>query len=144
MPLYAHEMKPGDAYAPLRFAISRDLNEQCLFALADYDERYVPGRGRVAQAHPALLLHMSARTRSPSFHLAPNMGSVFARERVVFLGSAAVDEPLEVQWIIQAVYARRDRIYQALDTRVLGDGGREILRREAHSAFFARRPGANE
>ena len=81
---------------------------------------------------------MSARTRSPSFHLAPDMGSVFARDRVVFLGTAAVDEPLEVRWTIREVYERKGRLYQALDTRVLDRDGREIVRRDAHSVFFTR------
>lgn len=138
MPTYAHEMRPGDAYAPLRFTICRDLNEQVLFALGDYAACYLDRAGGRPQVHPVLLLHMSARTRSPSFHLAPDMGSVFARDRVVFLATAAVDEPLEVRWTIREVYERKGRLYQALDTRVLDRDGREIVRRDAHSVFFTR------
>jgi hypothetical protein len=138
MPTYAHEMQPGDAYAPLRFAISRELNEQYLFALGDYAACYLAGAGASPQVHPVLLLHMSARTRSPSFRLAPDMGSVFARDEVVFLGTAHVDEPLEVRWTIREVYERKGRLYQGLDTRVLDGDGREILRRDAHSVFFTR------
>ena len=138
MPTYAHEMRPGDAYAPLRFTVCRELNEQMLFALGDYAACYLDGAGGRPQVHPVLLLHMSARTRSPSFHLAPDMGSVFARDRVVFLGTACVDEPLEVRWTIREVYERKGRLYQALDTRVLDRHGREIVRRDAHSVFFTR------
>ena len=135
---YAHELKPGDAYDPLRFAISREVNEQYLFALADYDAAYLSGHGTPPLVHPVLLLHMSARTRSPSFRLAPNMGSVFAKERVTFLSAARVDELLEVRWTVREVYERKGRLYQGLDTTVCSADGREILRRNAHSVFLTR------
>jgi hypothetical protein len=150
---YAHQLQAGDRYAPLRFRISRDVNEQYLFALGDYAPRYTghgldhgcgqadgdadAGTGRAAaQVHPVLLLHMSARTRSPSFHLAPGMGSVFARDRVTFHRPAIVDEWLEVQWTIREVYERKGRIYQALDTRVVDERGDLVIGRDAHSVFF--------
>jgi hypothetical protein len=133
---YAHQMLAGERYAPLRFRISRDLNEQYLFALGDYAPRYLGRADAPAQVHPVLLLHMSARTRSPSFRLAPGMGSVFARDRVAFHRPARVDEWLEVQWTIREVYERKARIYQALDTRVLDAGGNVVIRRDAHSVFF--------
>jgi acyl dehydratase len=133
---YAHEMRAGDRYAPLRFRISREINEQYLFALGDYAPRYTGGGRTPAHVHPALLLHMSARTRSPSFRLAPGMGSVFARDRVTFHRPALVDEWLHVQWTIREVYERKARIYQALDTRVLDDRGDLVIDRDAHSVFF--------
>jgi len=136
---YAHEMRPGDAYAPLGIAISPALNEQFLFALQDFREECLsaPGRDR-ALVHPALLLHVSARTRSPSFRLPAGIGSVFAQDAVSFLTPAYVGERLRVTWIIRAVYERRGRMYQALETTVANESGRPILRREAHSLFFAR------
>ena len=133
---YAHEMRAGDRYAPLRFRISSVVNDQYLFALGDYAPRYLGDRGARAHVHPVLLLHMSARTRSPSFRLAPGMGSVFARDRVTFHGPAFVDEWLEVRWTIREVYERKTRIYQALDTRVLDDRGDLVIERDAHSVFF--------
>jgi hypothetical protein len=133
---YAHEMQAGDRYAPLRFCISREINEQYLFALGDYAARYLVGDCGRGQVHPVLLLHMSARTRSPSFRLAPGMGSVFARDRVTFHRPAIVDEWLEVQWTIREVYERKARIYQALQTRVMGDRGDVVIERDAHSVFF--------
>jgi hypothetical protein len=139
--MYAHEMRPGDAYAPLRFSISRELNEQYLFALRDHAACYLGDAGTLPQVHPVLLLHMSARTRSPSFALAPDMGSVFARDHVVFLAPAHVDEPLEARWTIREVYERKGRLYQGLDTRVVDRDGRDILRRDAHSVFFTRTRG---
>ena len=144
MSSYSHELKPGDAYAPLHFSISRDVNEQYLFALGDYDKAYLPRDGNPLLVHPVLLLHMSARTRSPSFKLAPNMGSVFAKERVTFLAVAYVDEPLEVQWIVREVYEHKRRLYQGLDTSVRGADGREILRRDAHSLFVVKKGAATD
>jgi hypothetical protein len=133
-------MRPGDSYTPLRFRISAETNEQYLFALADYGPQYLGGGG-LAQVHPVLLLHMSARTRSPSFRLAPGMGSVFAKDRVSFRRPAFVDEWLEVAWTIREVYERKGRLYQGLDTRVLNADGDIIVHRDAHSVFFVS-PGA--
>jgi hypothetical protein len=135
---FSHELRPGDTYEPLRFRISPDLNEQYLFALAEYDRVYLGGAGRRALVHPVLLLHMSARTRSPSFRLAPNMGSVFARDHVTFLRAAYVEQWLEARWTIREVYERKGRVYQGLDTVVLDECSRVVLVRDAHSAFFVR------
>jgi hypothetical protein len=133
---FAHELTPGESYAPLQLRISPELNQQFLFALEDYRQEYLGTHGRPAIVHPVLLLHMSARTRSPSFRLAPGIGSVFARDVVEFSRHALVDEPLTVRWTIRDVYERRGRLYQALDTVVIDDEGQQVLRREAHSVFF--------
>ena len=133
---FAHELTPGETYAPLQFRISPEINQQFLFALEDYRQECVGSQGRPAIVHPVLLLHMSARTRSPSFRLAAGIGSVFARDVVEFSRPALVDEPLTVRWTIREVYERRGRLYQALDTVVINDDGQQVLRREAHSVFF--------
>ena len=133
---FAHELTPGESYAPLQFRISPEVNQQFLFALEDYRQEYLGTHERPAIVHPVLLLHMSARTRSPSFRLAPGIGSVFARDVVEFSRHALVDEPLTVCWTILDVYERRGRLYQALDTVVINDEGQQVLRREAHSVFF--------
>ena len=135
---FAHELGPGDSYAPLKFSIPAQLNEQYLFALADYDPPYLGSDARPAIVHPVLLLHMSARTRSPSFRLAPDTGSVFARDVVTFHRPALVDQWLEVHWTIREVYERKGRLYQALDTLLRTSDGAVVLRREAHSVFFTR------
>ncbi len=134
---FAHELRPGDAYAPLEYCVSAELNQQFLFALEDYRPEYLGVDGRPAVVHPVLLLHMSARTRSPSFRLAPGVGSVFAKDVVVFTSQAIVDEPLTVRWTIRDVYEKRGRLYQALDTVVVNGAGRQVLRRQAHSVFYA-------
>jgi hypothetical protein len=135
---FAHELRPGDTYEPLRFTVTPELNQQFLFALEDYGDEYLGRNGQPAIVHPVLLLHMSARTRSPSFRLGPGTGSVFARDSVAFHRPALVGEPLDVRWTIRDVYERKGRLYQALDTVIGAAGGHRVLRREAHSVFFTR------
>jgi acyl dehydratase len=135
---FAHELRPGDRYAPLQFHVSDELNQQFLFALADFNAAYIGTPDTKALVHPVLLLHMSARTRSPSFRLAPGTGSVFAKDVARFAHPAHVDETLMVNWTICEVYEKRGRIYQALDTRVTKAAGDLVLQREAHSLFFTR------
>jgi acyl dehydratase len=137
-PPFAHELRPGDTYAPLRFHVSDALNQQFLFALADFNPDYVGSPQARAIVHPVLLLHMSARTRSPSFRLAPGTGSVFAKDVARFSRPALVDETLIVDWSIREVYEKRGRIYQALDTRVTTVEGDVVLQRDAHSLFFTK------
>lgn len=134
---FAHEMRAGDSYLPFAFTIGADLNEQFLFAIRDYDPAYVSGSvDGQPLVHPVLLLHMSARTRSPSFVLAPNMGSVFAKDKAVFCTPAYVGDNLLVEWTIHDVYEKRSMIYQELHTKVTRVDGDLVLRREAHSVFF--------
>ena len=131
-------LRAGERYADLRFQVSAELNQQYLFALEDYAADYLGSSTQRAVVHPVLLLHMSARTRSPSFRLAPDTGSVFAQDRVTFLRRAFVDEWLDVQWRIRDVYERKGKLYQALDTQVLTASGEIVLNRDAHSVFFTR------
>ena len=133
---FAHELRPGDAYAPLTFRVSPELNQQFLFTLEEYCPEYLGSPGEPAMVHPVLLLHMSARTRSPSFRLAAGIGSVFAKDVVVFSRPAFVNEVLTVHWTIRGVYERRGRLYQRLDTIVSNPASEQVLRREAHSVFF--------
>lgn len=135
---YAHEMRAGERYAPLRFRVSAELNQQYLFTLADYDADYLGVHGAPARVHPVLLLHMSARTRSPSFRSAPDTGSVFASDDVTFRHPALVDEWLDVDWLVREVYERKGRLYQALDTTITNGSGQVVLKRHAHSLFFTR------
>jgi acyl dehydratase len=135
---YAHELGAGEGYASLRFRIPAEVNQQYLFALEAYASEYLGAPGARAVVHPVLLLHMSARTRSPSFRLAPDTGSVFAQDSVTFRRPAFVDEWLDVHWRIRDVYERKGRLYQALDTQVTTADGAAVLSRDAHSVFFTR------
>ncbi|MGE0852702.1 MAG: hypothetical protein AB7O44_24265 [Hyphomicrobiaceae bacterium] len=132
---YAHELRAGDEYAPLTFIVTPELNQQFLYALEDFHPDYV-APGETAFVHPVVLLHMSARTRSPSFVMSPQMGSVFAKDIVKFLAPAHVGDTLHVSWRIMDVYEKRGRLYQAMSTRIRGQRSGEVLAREAHSVFF--------
>ena len=142
-PRYAHELQAGEQYAPLDFAITPEVNQQFCFSLEDYNPDYVGGGPEGADGalvHPVLLLHMSARTRSPSFRLAPGMGSVFARESVEFLKPARVNAPLRATWTIREVYEKRGKLYQALEIGVYERDGERLLKREMHSVFHRKEP----
>ena len=136
---YAHELQPGEEYEPLHFSIPADLNQQFLYTIEDFNPVYLGPR---AQIHPMILLHMSARTRSPSFRVAPNMGSVFARENVRFLRPAYVDEKLLTTWKIKDVYEKNGRLYQSMTIRITAEDGAMVIDREMHSVFHTEKPGS--
>ncbi len=86
--------------------------------------------------HRVLLLHMSARTRSPCFRLALNSGSIFARERVEFPSPAEVGQKLRVNWRVAETYEKRGRHYQRIAIAIDAEDGTPIIRREVHDTFF--------
>ena len=134
---FAHELQAGEEYAPLEFEVTTDLNQQFLFAVEDYSPIYVEGRGgKPPLVHPVLLMHMSPRTRSPSYRQAPGMGSAFARDRSRYLNPGYVGGRFRVTWTVTNTYEQRGKIYQDYVALVRDQDGQEILRRELASTFF--------
>ena len=135
---YAHELQAGDEYAPLEFVVTPDLNQQFLYAVEDFNPIFLEGRdGRPPLVHPVLLMHMSPRTRSPSYRQAPGMGSAFARDRSRYLNGGYVGSRFRVTWKVTNTYEQRGKIYQDYVALVQDESGRDILRRELASTFFS-------
>jgi len=135
---YAHELQAGDCYASLEFSVTPDLNQQFLYAVEDYNPLFIDGRdGRPPIVHPVVLMHMTPRTRSPSYRQAPGMGSAFARDRSTYLAPAYVGSPLKVDWKVVNTYEQRGKIYQDYIAVIRDEAGCEILRRELSSTFFS-------
>lgn len=134
---YAHELQAGDEYAPLEFVVTPDLNQQFLYAVEDFNPLFLEGRdGKPPLVHPVLLMHMSPRTRSPSYRQAPGMGSAFARDRSIYLNPAYVGSKLRVTWTVTRTYEQRGKIYQDYVALMQDENGTDILRRELASTFF--------
>lgn len=134
---FAHELQKGEHYEPLEFVVTPDLNQQFLYAVEDFNLIYLEGRdGNPPIVHPVLLLHMSPRTRSPSYRQAPGMGSAFARDKSRYLNPGYVGSKFRVTWVVIDTYAKRGKIYQDYIATVHDENGREILRRELASTFF--------
>lgn len=134
----AHQLKPGDHYEPLQFVVTPELNQQFLYALEDFNSLYLEGQGgKPPLVHPVLLLHMSPRTRSPSYRQAAGMGSAFARDKTCFIHPSYVGKRFRVTWAITDTYERRGKIYQDYVALVQDEDGIDILRRELSSTFFS-------
>jgi len=135
-PRYSHELQAGDTYEPLTFVVTPELNQQFLYALENFDPRYIESRGGLRPlVHPVILLHHTPRTRSPSYRLAPGMGSVFARDRTHFLSPARVGERLHISWRIDACYDKNGRLFQDYTASVTNDADTKILDRQMTSVF---------
>ena len=134
---FAHEMKAGDQYEPLEFVVTSDLNQQFLYCVEDYNPIYLDGRnGMPPLVHPVLLMHMSPRTRSPSYRQAPGMGSAFARDRSRYTNPGYVGSRFRVTWTVTNTYEQRGKIYQDYVALVQDERGSDILRRDLASTFF--------
>ena len=135
---YAHELQGGDEYEPLEFGVTPDLNQQFLYAVEDFNPLYLDGiGGKPPLVHPVVLLHMSPRTRSPSYRQAPGMGSAFARDRSTYFNPAYVGATLRVKWTVLKTYEQRGKIYQDYVALVQDGEGTDLLRREMSSTFFS-------
>lgn len=138
---FAHELKPGDGYAPLDFHVTPELNQYFLYALGVFHPRYLAAtEAGPPLVHPVVLLHHSPRTRSPSFRLAPGMGSVFARDRAAFLNPGRVGKRFRVTWLITDAYEKRGRLFQDYRAEIEDEDGLPILRRDMSSAFSVGAP----
>lgn len=134
---FAHELQSGDQYEPLEFVVTPDLNQQFLYAVEDYAPLYLEGRdGKPPIVHPVLLMHMSPRTRSPSYRQAPGMGSAFARDRSWYTNPGYVGSRFTVNWTVTNTYEQRGKIYQDYVALIRDQDGRQILKRELASTFF--------
>jgi len=135
-PRFSHELQPGDEYEPLFFVVSAELNQQFLYALGNFHPRYIEGRnGLPPLVHPVILLHHTPRTRSPSYRLAPGMGSVFARDRTRFIKPARIGQLLKTSWRIDACYEKRGRLFQDYTARIDDELNAAILDRQMTSVF---------
>jgi hypothetical protein len=140
MDKFAHELEPGDECTPLKFVVSPELNQQYLFALEDFDARYIArSASKPAEVHPALLLAMSSNTKSPGFRLAPGTGSIGTEDVVEFLAPAHVGRNLHVTFRVAETYEKRGRDYQVMECAVADEDGTAILRRAIHVTFFKRK-----
>lgn len=130
----AMDLVVGDEQQPLAFAVTPELNEQYVYAVQDYRPCYLKeGPWGAPMVHPALLLNMTSRTRSPSFKLPPGWSSIHARDETEFLNPARVGDTLTARWKVVEVYERKGRPYQAIECLVVDATGERVLRRIAHS-----------
>ena len=135
---FVHEYGPGEAFPPLETTVTAEFNQQILFAQEDFDARTADPQGGPAPVHPALLLALSANTRSPGYRLAPGTGAVLAEDEVEFLAPAWVPARLVVAWRVREVYAKRGRTYQAIEGEVRDEAGVTILTRVMHVVLTRR------
>ncbi|MSO93534.1 MAG: hypothetical protein EXQ86_09080 [Rhodospirillales bacterium] len=133
---FADEFQPGESLEPIAVVVTFDWNEQILFAQQDYDPCYIRATGNgPPHVHPALLLAISANTRSPSYRLRPGTASVLAEDAVRFLAPATVDDRLAVTWRVVGVHEKRGRLHQTIDARITDSAGMPVLTRELRVVF---------
>lgn len=137
MDKFAHEMELGDAYAPLEIEITPEYHQQYLYAAQDFDARYVTGLyGNPPEVHAAMILNLSSLTRSPSFKVAENTGTVMAETECRFFNPAYVGSILTCTYEITDIFEKRGRDYQTVTTEMTDDAGRVILKRHTHVAIM--------
>ena len=85
--------------------------------------------------HPTLLLSMSANTKSPSFILAPDTGSILGEQLCQFFEPARLGKRLDVAFRVTDIHTRQDKRFHVVESTVTDEDGVLILRRESHLIF---------
>ena len=134
-PKSAHIMDVGECFEALEFVVTRELNEQYLYADEDYNAIYLDAEHPIA--HPGLLLNMSNNTRSPSFHLPQGWAEIHAAEETEYRNPARLGKRLTVTWEVIEKYAKRGRPWHVLEILIADEDGLEILRRKMTNTFAA-------
>ena len=130
---FAHELEPGDEYAPLEFEVTNEMNQQFMFAQEDFDPRYLDhGDGRPARVHPSILLQLAANTKSPSFKLAAGTGSILSEAETTFIAPVTVGARLTVNWRVTRAYEKRGRRYHVMLATITDEAGARVLERTLH------------
>jgi hypothetical protein len=125
-----------NGFEPFTFRVTPELNEQYLYAVQDYDPRYLESTDKGPPVvHPGLLLNQSNLTRSPSFGLKAGMAGVHAKEEVDFLNPGRVGKQFRVTWRVVEEYEKRDKLYTVVEALIVDEDGREIMRRRTHGVI---------
>ena len=126
----ADELQVGEAFAPLEFHVSEEMNENFLHAVEDLHPRYMEATAAGPPlVHPALLINFSNNTRSPSFHLPSGMAAIHTHEDVEHTDPARVGKRFRVSWKVTARYERRGREYQVVEAPIVDEDGALVLTR---------------
>lgn len=134
----ADQLEVGDELEPFEVLVTPELNQQYLYAEEDFEPRYWRSQGdRSPLVHPALLLHVSNNTFSPSFRLPRGIVNLQTAEETIFMNSCRVGARLRVTWRVVDRFERRGRIYNTRLARVVDQDGTEILRRTLTGTFVS-------
>ncbi len=126
----------GDVMEPFEFSVTRELNEQYLFAVEDFHPRYVSETAAgPPQVHPALLLNMSNIPRSPSFFLSPGLSAIHTQEECQFIRPGRVGGRFRVSWVVRQAYEKRGRPYRVYEAQIVDEGGRTIINRTITATY---------
>lgn len=123
----------GDVMEPFEFSVTRELNEQYLFAVEDFHPRYVSDTA--PQVHPALLLSMSNIPRSPSFFLSPGLSAIHTQEECQFVRPGRVGGRFRVSWVVRQAYEKRGRPYRVYEAQIVDGDGRTIMKRTITATY---------
>ena len=120
----------GEAFEALEFRVTEEFNENYLHAVEDLHPRYMQAtEAGPPIVHPALLIVFSNHTRSPSFHLDPDMAAIQTHDELEYQNPGRVGRTFRVTFEVIDTYERRGRLYQVVEAPIVDDGGTPVLTR---------------
>jgi acyl dehydratase len=130
------DVELGTTDGPIPFVISRDLNEQYLYAQRDYNPLYLGCEGGRDIAYPGAVLHgaSTGTLRHPT--LAAGWTRRVGRDEVEWHAPVYVDEPLEVTCTYVSFAERKGRPWLEREIVIRNAAGELKLIRRAHTAHL--------
>lgn len=119
---------------PLECLVTPELNQQYLYSEEDFRPWYFEETESGSPiTHPALILHMSNITKSPSYRLPSGQSDFHTRDETFFCNPARVGKKLRVSWKLAGSYEKRGRPYSVNDILITDEDGLEVMRRLSHT-----------
>lgn len=130
------DVELGATDGPIPFAISRDLNEQYIYAQRDYNPLYIAGENGRDFAYPGAVLHGASTGTLRHPKLSPGWTRRVGRDEVEWHAPVYVDEPLEVTCTYVSFTERKGRPWLEREIVIRNADGELKLIRRAHTAHI--------
>jgi acyl dehydratase len=130
------DIELGVTDGPIPFVISRDLNEQYLYAQRDYNRMYIANEGGRDIVHPGAVLHAASTGTLRHPKLAAGWTRRVGRDEVEWHAPVYIDEPLEVSCTYVSFAERRGRPWLEREIVITNAAGELKLIRRAHTAHI--------
>jgi hypothetical protein len=130
------DVELGTTDGPIPFVISRDLNEQYLYAQRDYSPLYIDNKDGQDIAYPGAVLHAASTGTLRHPKIAEGWTRRVGRDEVEWHAAVYVDEPLEVTCTYVSFTERKGRPWLEREIVIRNAGGELKLIRRAHTAHI--------
>ena len=126
------EVEIGTTFGPVEIVVSRETNDQFMFAMQDYDPRYTTGTGEV---HPGAVISIAMGAYFGNV-VAPGWTGRHAGDEVQFVAPIYVGEKLLATFAVADRFESKGRPGWVRECEIRGADGTLRLKRRSYSLLL--------